>query len=63
VWVRVPRGFTSASLAAKLLQEIGVVVTPGSGFGEAGEGYIRFSLTVATARLAEAVERLRTVRL
>src|SRR5437867_10665631 len=33
VWVQVPRGFTSASLTAKLLEEIGVVVTPGSGFG------------------------------
>ncbi len=63
VWVRVPRGFTSASLTAKLLQEIGVVVTPGNGFGASGEGYIRFSLTVATARLAEAVERLRTLQL
>jgi LL-diaminopimelate aminotransferase len=63
VWVRVPHGHTSASLTAKLLQEIGVVVTPGSGFGASGEGYIRFSLTVATARLAEAVERLRTLRL
>ena len=58
-----PRGFTSASLTAKLLQEIGVVVTPGNGFGASGEGYIRFSLTVATARLAEAVERLRTLQL
>jgi LL-diaminopimelate aminotransferase len=63
VWARVPKGFTSAALTAKLLQEIGVVVTPGSGFGAAGEGYIRFSLTVATSRLAEAVERLRTLRL
>ena len=63
VWVRVPKGFTSASLTAKLLEEIGVVVTPGSGFGAAGEGYIRFSLTVATTRLQEAVERLGTLRL
>ena len=63
VWVRVPRGFTSASLTAKLLEEIGVVVTPGSGFGAAGEGYIRFSLTVETARLHEAVARLGTLRL
>ena len=63
VWVHVPRGFTSASLTAKMLQEIGVVITPGSGFGAAGEGYVRFSLTVATARLREAVERLRTLSL
>ena len=63
VWVTCPRGFTSTSLVAKLLQDIGVVATPGSGFGAAGEGYIRFSLTVATPRLAEAVERLRTLEL
>jgi LL-diaminopimelate aminotransferase len=63
VWVAVPRGFTSVSLTAKLLDEIGVVATPGSGFGSAGEGYIRFSLTVATSRLAEAVERLKTLKL
>ncbi len=63
VWVAVPRGFTSTSLVAKLLQDIGVVATPGSGFGAAGEGYIRFSLTVATPRLTEAVERLKTLKL
>jgi LL-diaminopimelate aminotransferase len=63
VWVRVPSGFTSASFTAKLLQEIGVVATPGNGFGKSGEGYVRFSLTVATERLAEAVERLQTLRL
>ncbi len=61
VWVRVPRGYTSMSLTAKLLEEIGVVVTPGSGFGAAGEGYIRSrcSLTVASERLQEAAERLK----
>jgi LL-diaminopimelate aminotransferase len=63
VWIAVPRGYTSTSLTAKLLQDIGVVATPGSGFGSAGEGYIRFSLTVATPRLAEAVERLKTLKL
>jgi LL-diaminopimelate aminotransferase len=63
VWVAVPRGYTSTSLVSKLLEDIGVVATPGSGFGSAGEGYIRFSLTVATPRLAEAVERLKTLKL
>jgi LL-diaminopimelate aminotransferase len=63
VWVTVPRGYTSTSLVAKLLEDVGVVATPGSGFGSAGEGYIRFSLTVATPRLAEAVERLKTLTL
>ena len=63
VWVRVPPGFTSAGLTARLLQKIGVVVTPGSGFGAAGEGYVRFSLTVPTERLREAVDRLKTLKL
>lgn len=63
VWVTVPKGFTSTSLVSKLLQDVGVVATPGSGFGSAGEGYIRFSLTVATPRLGEAVERLKTLKL
>jgi LL-diaminopimelate aminotransferase len=63
VWTHVPRGYTSAGLAAKFLQDIGVVVTPGSGFGPAGEGYIRFSLTVPSTRLTQAVERIRTLTL
>jgi LL-diaminopimelate aminotransferase len=63
VWTHVPPGYTSSSLTARLLQDAGVVVTPGSGFGPAGEGYIRFSLTVATPRLAQAVERLRALAL
>jgi LL-diaminopimelate aminotransferase len=63
VWTHVPRGYTSTSLTAKLLQDVGVVVTPGSGFGAAGEGYIRFSLTVASERLTQAVERIETLKL
>lgn len=63
VWAEVPKGYTSASLTSKILEETGVVVTPGNGFGAAGEGYIRFSLTVNTERLREAVARLRKLRL
>jgi LL-diaminopimelate aminotransferase len=63
VWTRVPAGYTSVELAAKFLQDIGVVVTPGSGFGAAGEGYIRFSLTVPSERLTQAVERIRSLKL
>jgi LL-diaminopimelate aminotransferase len=48
----------SASVASMLLEEAGVVVTPGNGFGEAGEGYFRISLTVPEARLQEAGERI-----
>src|SRR5437867_7770629 len=63
VWVPVPRGTTAAALATRCLTEAGVVVTPGTGFGEAGEGYIRLTLCTRTERLREAVERLGGLRL
>jgi LL-diaminopimelate aminotransferase len=62
VWVSVPKGLTSAQFTAKLLDEAGVVTTPGNGFGEAGEGYVRFTVCVAKERLREVVERIRQVR-
>jgi LL-diaminopimelate aminotransferase len=62
VWVPVPRGHASAALAKQCI-EAGVVVTPGNGFGEAGEGYIRLTLCSPSERLREAVERLRGLRL
>jgi LL-diaminopimelate aminotransferase len=58
VWVPVREGDTSASFADRLLDEAGVFVAPGSGYGARGEGYVRFSLTVPDDRLAEAMERL-----
>jgi LL-diaminopimelate aminotransferase len=63
VWVPVPRGTTAAALASRILTEAGVVVTPGTGFGAAGEGYIRLTLCSPAERLREAVERLRGLRL
>jgi len=63
VWAKVPRGQTSASFAEQVLKEAGVAITPGSGFGKGGEGYVRFSLTAPGERLKEAVERLKTLRL
>jgi len=62
LWVSVPDGYTSAQLADRLL-DVGVVVTPGNGFGEPGEGYFRMALTQKHDRLAEAVERIKKVRL
>ncbi|MBN2233181.1 MAG: LL-diaminopimelate aminotransferase [Deltaproteobacteria bacterium] len=59
LWIRNPEGMDSATLAAMLIEKTGVVVTPGSGFGAAGEGYFRISLTVPEARLLEAGERIR----
>ena len=61
VWVTVPKGYTSTSCAAHLLEKTGVVTTPGNGFGQPGEGYIRMTVTTSKERLAEAVERIRKV--
>ncbi len=58
VWAPVPDGADSRKWASRLLQEAGVVVTPGVGFGPSGEGYYRIALTVETARIAEAMARL-----
>jgi len=62
IWARVPRSYTSTQFATALLDEAGVVVTPGIGYGQSGEGYIRLSLTVPDERLDEAVARLRAWR-
>ncbi len=59
VWAPVPPGFTSQELAAKLLKESNLVVTPGNGFGPNGEGYFRMSLTMKESRLEEAVQRIK----
>ena len=58
VWARIPAGYTSADYATKLIDEAGVVVTPGTGYGEAGEGFIRLSLTIPDERLIEGLARL-----
>jgi LL-diaminopimelate aminotransferase len=58
IWARIPAGYTSLDFATTLLEEAGVVVIPGTGYGKYGEGYIRISLTVPDDRLEEAVARL-----
>lgn len=58
VWAPVPEGETSASFADRLLDEAGVFVAPGNGYGDRGEGYVRFSVTVPDDRLAEAMDRI-----
>jgi LL-diaminopimelate aminotransferase len=62
LWIRVPKGYTSAQFAGLLLDRVGIVATPGNGFGEEGEGYIRMALTVDENRLKEAIERLRQLK-
>ncbi len=59
VWFEVPDGFTSSEFASKLLEDAGIVVTPGNGFGGSGEGYARVSVTFDTERIAKAVDRIR----
>jgi LL-diaminopimelate aminotransferase len=63
VWVAAPKGLTSAEFTARLLDEAGVVTTPGNGFGEAGEGYVRFTLCIDKERLKEVAERIRQVKI
>jgi LL-diaminopimelate aminotransferase len=58
IWTKVPEGFTSASFTEKLLEEANVVVTPGNGYGKAGEGYVRLSLTIPDDQIDEGLKRL-----
>lgn len=61
IWVTVPKGYSSASFTAHLLEKAGIVTTPGNGFGAPGEGYIRMTVCTTKERLAEAVERIKKV--
>ena len=61
IWVPVPDGYTSASFSTHLLNRAGIVTTPGNGFGDSGEGYIRMALTVSKERIVEGIKRLKDV--
>jgi LL-diaminopimelate aminotransferase len=61
LWVKVPPPFNSMSFAANLLDKAGVLATPGNGFGDAGEGYIRFALTAPAKKIQEAVDRIQRI--
>ncbi len=63
LWIKVPSGYTSSEFVSKLLDEAGIVCTPGNGFGDAGEGYFRISLTLPTDRLVEAAKRIESLKL
>ncbi len=58
LWIKTPGGCSAAEFAMRALEEAAVVVTPGTGFGAAGEGYFRLALCADQARVSEAVERL-----
>jgi len=57
-WLKVPKGFSSSEFANILLEQAHIMVAPGIGFGEFGEGYVRVGLLSSEERLAEAVERI-----
>ncbi len=60
VWAAIPEGFTSKDFASWLFDKTGVFITPGANFGDAGEGYVRISLTAPEERIETAVERMRS---
>jgi LL-diaminopimelate aminotransferase len=59
LWVPVPKGTTSLAFTDLLLERADIVVAPGRGYGDGGEGFVRFSLTVPDDRLEEAMRRIR----
>jgi LL-diaminopimelate aminotransferase len=63
IWVKNPEGFSSKEISTLLLNKTGIVVTPGNGFGEYGEGYFRISVTASDERIKEAVERIKNTKI
>ena len=63
VWAPVPDGYDSIGFAGHVLDEVGVNITPGVGFGTHGEGYFRLSVTAPDARLEAAMDRMRKLRI
>ena len=63
IWAPVPEGYKSAEFAARLLEEIDIVVTPGSSYGQYGEGYIRLSLTTPDQQVEKGCQRLENWRI
>ena len=62
LWCRLPEGVGSIEFAERVLEDTGVVVTPGVGYGKHGEGYVRLSLSVPDEQLEEGVRRLQAWR-
>ncbi|HEY9609151.1 aspartate aminotransferase [Allocoleopsis sp.] len=63
LWVPCTQGMSSTDFALNVLQQTGVVVTPGNAFGVAGEGYVRISLIAECDRLAEVLRRFKQSRI
>ncbi|MDB9305010.1 MULTISPECIES: pyridoxal phosphate-dependent aminotransferase [Cyanophyceae] len=59
VWVPVPPGYSSTEFVSLLLDKCGIMVTPGNGYGAAGEGFFRIALTIPDERMHEAIQRIK----
>jgi LL-diaminopimelate aminotransferase len=58
VWAKVPEGYNSVDFTTDLLDQVGVAVTPGVGYGRNGECFVRLSLTIPDAALVKGLSRL-----
>ena len=58
IWVKTPAGLTSWEMFDRMLKDLNVVITPGSGFGSEGEGYFRISAFNSRANAEEVAQRL-----
>jgi LL-diaminopimelate aminotransferase len=63
LWVKTPDGLTSWQMFDRMLQELNVVITPGSGFGSCGEGFFRISAFNSRENAEEVARRLQTLAL
>jgi LL-diaminopimelate aminotransferase len=63
IWIPTLKNINSVDFANLLLEKTGIIVTPGIGYGEYGEGFVRIALTVEEKRLEEAIERLKNLAL
>lgn len=63
IWARVPDGYTSADFSERLLEERDILVSPGTGYGRYGEGYVRLSLTVPDDDFERALDRISSWRI
>ncbi len=61
VWIKIAKNTNSMKFSSLLLEKANIIVTPGTGFGKNGEGYIRVALTKSKERIKEAIERLRKI--
>ena len=58
IWAKVPEGYNSVDLTTDLLDQVGVAVTPGTGYGRNGEGYVRLSISIPDASLVKGLSKL-----